>query len=91
MTMDYVAWAEWYDIFYAAADPGDIDFYHGLCKASGGPILEIGVGTGRIALPLAQQGMESVGIELFEPIKEEYGDENSVNKRKLLNFHSIYY
>ena len=66
--MDYVAWAEWYDIFYAAADPGDIDFYHGLSKASGGPILEIGVGTGRIALPLAQQGMEIVGIDLFEPM-----------------------
>ena len=66
--MDYVAWAEWYDIFYAAADPGDIDFYHGLCKASGGPVLEIGVGTGRIALPLAQQGMEVVGIDLFEPM-----------------------
>jgi len=61
-------WAEWYDIFYAAADPGDIDFYHGLSKASGGPILEIGVGTGRIALPLAQQGMEIVGIDLFEPM-----------------------
>lgn len=68
MTMDYVAWAEWYDIFYAAADPGDVDFYHGLCQASGGPVLEIGVGTGRIALPLAQQGMEIVGIDLFEPM-----------------------
>lgn len=66
--MDYVAWAEWYDIFYAAADPGDIDFYHGLCRASGGPILEIGVGTGRIALPLAKEGMEIVGIDLFEPM-----------------------
>ncbi len=66
MTMDYVAWAEWYDIFYAAADPGDIEFYHGLCRASGGPILEIGVGTGRIALPLAREGMEIVGIDLFE-------------------------
>ena len=66
--MDYVAWAEWYDIFYAAADPGDIDFYHGLCQASGGPVLEFGVGTGRIALPLAQQGMEIVGIDLFEPM-----------------------
>ena len=68
MTMDYVAWAEWYDIFYAAADPGDLDFYHGLCSASGGPILEIGVGTGRIALPLAKEGMEIVGIDLFEPM-----------------------
>ncbi|HIF72840.1 MAG TPA: class I SAM-dependent methyltransferase [Dehalococcoidia bacterium] len=64
--MDYVAWAEWYDIFYAAADPGDIEFYHGLCRASGGPILEIGVGTGRLALPLAQEGMEIVGIDLYE-------------------------
>ncbi len=68
MTMDYVAWAEWYDIFYAAADPGDLDFYHGLCRASGGPILEIGVGTGRIALPLAKDGMEIVGIDLYEPM-----------------------
>ncbi|MBP38760.1 MAG: class I SAM-dependent methyltransferase [Dehalococcoidia bacterium] len=68
--MDYVAWAEWYDIFYAVTDPGDIDFYHGLCRASGGPILEIGVGTGRIALPLAQEGMEIVGIDLNEPMLE---------------------
>jgi SAM-dependent methyltransferase len=68
VTMDYVAWAEWYDIFYAAVDPGDIEFYHGLCRASGGPILEIGVGTGRIALPLAQEGMEIVGIDLYEPM-----------------------
>lgn len=68
VTMDYVAWAEWYDIFYAAADPGDLEFYHGLCRASGGPVLEIGVGTGRIALPLAREGMEIVGIDLFEPM-----------------------
>ncbi len=66
--MDYEAWAEWYDIFYATADPGDIEFYHGLCQASGGPVLEIGVGTGRIALPLAQEGMEIVGIDLFAPM-----------------------
>jgi SAM-dependent methyltransferase len=66
--MDYVAWAEWYDIFYAAADPGDAEFYHELCRASGGPILEIGIGTGRIALPLAQEGMEIVGIDLYEPM-----------------------
>jgi SAM-dependent methyltransferase len=66
--MNYEAWAEWYDIFYAAADPGDVEFYRALCKASGGPVLEIGVGTARIALPLAQQGMEIVGIDLNEPM-----------------------
>jgi 2-polyprenyl-3-methyl-5-hydroxy-6-metoxy-1,4-benzoquinol methylase len=66
--MNYVAWADWYDIFYSAADPGDIVFYHGLCKASGGPVFEIGVGTGRIALPVAQQGMEIVKIDLHKPM-----------------------
>ena len=66
--MDYLAWAEWYDIFYSAADPGDVEFYHSLCRASGGPVLEIGVGTGRIALPLARDGMEIVGIDLNEPM-----------------------
>jgi SAM-dependent methyltransferase len=70
MGMDYAAWARWYDIFYAAADPGDIDFYHGLCEASGGPILEIGAGTGRIALPLAQKGLDIVGIDLNKPMLE---------------------
>ncbi len=76
--MDYVAWAKWYDIFYTAADPGDIEFYHGLCTASGGPILEIGVGTGRIALPLAQQGFEVVGIDLYEPMLK-VAQQNALN------------
>lgn len=66
--MDYAAWAEWYDIFYSAVDPGDVEFYHALCRASGGPVLEIGVGTGRIALPLAREGIEVVGIDLNEPM-----------------------
>ena len=66
--MDYKAWAEWYDIFYSSADPSDIEFYKSLCIASGGPILEIGVGTGRIALPLSEYGLEVVGIDLYEPM-----------------------
>lgn len=34
--------------------------------ASGGPILEFGIGTGRLALPLAQRGFEVAGIEASE-------------------------
>jgi len=33
-----------------------------------GPVLEIGVGTGRIALPLAVAGLDVVGIDLSEPM-----------------------
>jgi SAM-dependent methyltransferase len=35
-------------------------------RARGGPALELGVGTGRIALPLAQRGVRVHGIELSE-------------------------
>jgi SAM-dependent methyltransferase len=31
--------------------------------AAGGPILELGVGTGRLAIPLAERGLEVVGID----------------------------
>ncbi|WP_026218883.1 class I SAM-dependent DNA methyltransferase [Embleya scabrispora] len=31
--------------------------------AAGGPVLELGVGTGRVALPLAAKGLEVIGIE----------------------------
>lgn len=43
---------------------GDIDFYLGCAAKFGGPILEVGVGTGRIAIPLAQAGYEVVGLDL---------------------------
>jgi SAM-dependent methyltransferase len=47
----------------AAVDPV-VDFLAGL--AGGGAALELGVGTGRIALPLAQRGVRVHGIDLSE-------------------------
>jgi SAM-dependent methyltransferase len=35
-----------------------------------GPVLEIGVGTGRIALPLAEAGIDVVGVDLSAPMLE---------------------
>src|SRR6059058_3727479 len=34
--------------------------------APGGAALELGIGTGRIALPLAQRGVRVHGVDLFE-------------------------
>ena len=45
-----------YDAFYVGGAPpiaGDIAFYDRLAQATGGPVLELGCGTGRIALALA--------------------------------------
>jgi len=43
---------------------GDIDFFHELSLASGGPVLELGCGTGRLVLPLAIEGVEITGLDL---------------------------
>lgn len=42
----------------------DIDFYVGLARQSDGPILELAVGTGRVAVPVAQAtGRRVIGID----------------------------
>ncbi len=42
----------------------DVSFYVAEALRSGGPVLELGVGTGRIALPIAAAGIEVVGVDL---------------------------
>src|SRR5262249_43286613 len=44
----------------------DIDFYSNLAEAGDGSILELGVGTGRVAIPLASEGFRVTGIDLSE-------------------------
>jgi SAM-dependent methyltransferase len=41
----------------------DVPFYLGLGAEAGGPILEYGIGTGRVALPLARAGYSVTGID----------------------------
>jgi len=45
-------------------DPGDEDLYLALARRTGCPILELGVGTGRLAEPLAEAGYSVVGVDL---------------------------
>ena len=50
------------DMFAADVLDPTVDFLAAL--ASGGPVLEFAVGTGRVALPLAARGVEVHGLEL---------------------------
>jgi SAM-dependent methyltransferase len=43
--------------------PGDVDLFRALARRTGGPVVELAVGTGRIALPLAQDGYHVVGVD----------------------------
>jgi hypothetical protein len=53
--------AEVYDQLYSDVDPACIDLLTEL--AGRGPALELGIGTGRIALPLLEQGVTLEGID----------------------------
>ncbi len=41
----------------------DIEFYVDLARETGGPVVELAVGTGRIALPIAQAGIAMIGVD----------------------------
>jgi SAM-dependent methyltransferase len=41
----------------------DIGFYVDHALASGGPVVELAVGTGRIAVPIAQAGLDVIGVD----------------------------
>ena len=41
----------------------DVEFYVEEALASGGPVVELAVGTGRIAVPIAQAGIRVIGVD----------------------------
>jgi SAM-dependent methyltransferase len=41
----------------------DISFYVDLALAAGGPVVELGVGTGRVAIPTAMAGVHVIGVD----------------------------
>lgn len=54
----------WHDVECGGYD-GDLAFWRGLAAESpGGPLLDLGCGTGRVALDLARQGHSVRGIDL---------------------------
>ena len=58
----YDAIAELYDPWSRSVTE-DVGFYVDEALASGGPVVELGVGTGRIAVPIARAGVEVIGVD----------------------------
>ena len=56
--------------FYDHVDPyryrPDVAFYTALATEHGGPVLELGCGTGRVLLPTARAGVEITGLDLSD-------------------------
>jgi SAM-dependent methyltransferase len=63
---DHVFVAGLYDFVVPYRTREDIDFFVGEARASGGPVLEVGCGTGRILIPTARAGIDIFGLD-FSP------------------------
>ena len=62
MSSPYDAIAELYDPWSASVTE-DVGFYLEEARRSGGPVVELGVGTGRIAVPIAADGIRVIGVD----------------------------
>ena len=62
MSSPYDAIAELYDP-WSASVVEDVAFYVEEARRSGGPVVELGVGTGRIAIPIAADGIRVIGVD----------------------------
>ena len=58
----YDAIAELYDAWSRSVTE-DIGFYVAEAKRAGGPVVELGVGTGRVAVPTAEAGIPVIGVD----------------------------
>jgi len=61
---EYAAIADLYDHVTVYRDRPDIAFFVDAAVQAGGPVLEVGCGSGRVLVPTAQAGVEIVGLDL---------------------------
>ena len=58
--------ADFYDHVVPYRQRQDVAFFVNLARESGGPVLELACGTGRVLLPTARAGIEIVGLDISQ-------------------------
>ncbi|MDI6904074.1 MAG: class I SAM-dependent methyltransferase [Candidatus Bathyarchaeia archaeon] len=83
--MTYRLAAKFYDLF---GSKNDLEFYKELALQSGGKALELGVGTARVAIPLARTGVTVVGIDnsvrMLRVAIEKLAKESAAVRRRVI-------
>ena len=59
----YKSMAKYYDAIGAYRTRQDVNFFVDMAKETGGPVLELGSGTGRVLLPTARAGISITGLD----------------------------
>ena len=60
--VEFDHWAKYYDVIHSGLS-GEMEFYRTRCTQRGGRILELGCGTGRVLLALAETGLSVTGLD----------------------------
>lgn len=87
----YLVSAKYYDGAYGAMDLPDARFYVELAREKGGPLLEIGCGTGRILLATARAGIEIHGLDKSQPmldVLQQHIDDDNAEIQKRITLHA---
>lgn len=59
----YNSYAEFYDLDQGKIQPGEVEFVIRMANIFGSRIMELGAGTGRLSIPLAQSGFEVTAVD----------------------------
>lgn len=62
--------ASFYNAIVPYRDRPDVEFFVDMAVESGGPVLEVGCGTGRILIPTARENIAITGLDLSEAMLE---------------------
>lgn len=85
---EYDLIAQFYDIEHDRFSE-DLDMYSNYAELSGGKILELACGSGRVLLPLAQEGYELTGVDnsekMLEIAQQRLQEEKLVDHCQLVN------
>lgn len=69
--LEYEFIADFYDRVNEFRDEKDIPFFVDMARQFGGPVLEIGCGSGRVLVPTARAGIGIVGLDLSDAMLEK--------------------
>ena len=71
-TSDWVV--KYYDLAFGISGEHELAWYLDKVEASGGPVLDLACGTGRLALKIAEMGYEVVGVDHSEGMLKHFQD-----------------
>jgi SAM-dependent methyltransferase len=72
---EYDSLVDLYDLEYGHGY--DLPFWSALAEREGGPVVEWGAGTGRLAIPLARAGFDVTAVEVSEKMLEKGREKNA--------------